>query len=185
MQVVNLRQSGNQDVLGFGSASIAKAGCMLVCFTMASNALNGTRFSPSLLNTRLKAANAFASSSLITEKVAKNLGLVIKRTHPQPLEVFDALNDGQLVMLGVDYKSGHSSGFSEADHFVLAHSIVQDSDGHEVIIAADPATGHDVYFSVEQFIERKQPVELLACRPTPGNLVWKVREALYLSVPTV
>ncbi len=182
MHVTNLRQSGNQDVLGYGPRSISKAGCMLTCFAMAVNTLNDTRYTPTTLNITLMQANAFVGSGLVVDKVAKRLGLKVNRTQPVIDDIFKALDgDDALVMLGVDYKSGASSGFSDADHFVLAYRTDKDAFGRRTIVAADPATGHDVFFLEEDRREAKKEVRRLVCRPAPGKLQWVVAEALYLA----
>lgn len=137
---VLLTQSGIKEALGNGDRTISQAGCMLTCLTMAVNELQGTKFGVSQMNKMLKSANCFAGSGLLFEKALARLGLrQVARKTASPGDVRMELEANRAVLLGVDYKSGQSSGFSTADHFVLACRF--DKDGFD---AADPGTGHFV-----------------------------------------
>jgi hypothetical protein len=50
------------------------------------------------------------------------------------------------VILGIDYKAGRSSGFSDADHFVVL--IGEDAYGH--LLVADPTPGRVITIDPER-----------------------------------
>lgn len=177
LQIVHLRQSGIQKKLGEGLKTISSSGCMLVSLVMASNALQGARTSVELANDLLVEADAFIGSSLVVSAAARRLGMSSNRAKLKIPELFAALQRGDmLVVLGIDYKHGRSSGFSEADHFVLAHSLVTDSKGKMSVLAADPATGTDVF--LERIDYGGGDVRLIG-KPSP-RVTWRATEAIYL-----
>lgn len=129
-------------VLGDASKStrtIAQAGCMLCSLTMAARALTGRpSLSPLDAQGLIDQQDGFAGPGLIMERAARALGLVEGERGPFDLdEVRGDLALGRPVMLGIDYLPGHSSGFSSADHFVLAVDVTEDG----TLWIADPATG--------------------------------------------
>lgn len=135
---VPLTQSGIKDKLGVGDRTIAQAGCMLTCLTMACNELQGSKFSVVQMNMMLVRANCFAHSGLLFEKALARLGLrQVSRKTASPNDVRMELEANRAVLLGIDYRPGQSSGFSIADHFILACKY--NDDGFECV---DPATGH-------------------------------------------
>jgi hypothetical protein len=127
--------------LGHGPRTFALAGCLLACWTMAARAITGNRGLTILeAHHRIMAAGGFAGSGLRRHVASRVLGL--RMVDPDGSEPFDRaqlveeLRHAYPVILGLDYKPGRSSGFSDADHFVLAVSHESGSVGY-----VDPATG--------------------------------------------
>lgn len=130
--------------LGDGPRTVSQAGCLLCCLTQAARLLTS---SPRLLVEeallRIRRNGGFAraldghmTSALVVPAAALAVGLkVVERTKSLD-EVERWLDDGKLVIVGVDYKDGASSGFSAADHFVLAVKMKG-----RVLTVADPAFG--------------------------------------------
>lgn len=175
MKFTNLTQSGHQEFLGNSTTTIGRAGCMLTCFTMAANALTPTSRTVVEMNEALKKAGAFSGGSIVRDLAAHHLGMAMRFVGTVDLkssEVFAALARGELVMLGVDYKPGHSSGRSNADHFILAHGTAETADKKPVVIAADPGTGHDVHLRLID--------GWLVAEPSP-RVKWRAVEATYFT----
>lgn len=179
--VKHLTQARNRDILGFGERTIAQSGCLLTLFAMAANALTGTNFTPSRLNNYLRETQCFSGSSLLVPKTAETLGIKLERSRgASPDRVFEHLaRPGVLVGLGIDYRKGRSSGVSDADHFVLGHCTMDDIGMPSTLIAADPATGHDVSLVVE----RHNGTDRLVCRPS-ARVLWLACETLVLESAT-
>lgn len=134
---VPLTQSGIDETLGVGNRTIAQAGCMLTCLTMACNELQGSKFSVQQMNRMLIQANCFAHSGLLFEKALARLGLrQVNRKTASPIDVQMEVEANRAVLLGIDYRPGRSSGFSIADHFILACKFT--NGGFDCV---DPATG--------------------------------------------
>ena len=128
-----------QTKLGRGTSTIAQAGCLLSSLTMAARALTH-RLDLGILDAQLliDAHDGFAGSGLIVDRAARALGLdEVERGSFDLDEVRADLAQGRPVIVGIDFVPGHSSGFSSADHFVLAVAIDDD-----VLYIADPAYGH-------------------------------------------
>lgn len=162
-------------MLGFGERTISQAGCLMVALIAAGNALNDNYYTVVRGNEVLKEANAFIGSALLVPVAARRLGMEQHRRKPEVDKIFEALeSDKQLVIMGVDYKKGKSSGFSDADHFVLAYAtgLTAGKKPVRTIVAMDPGTGTDVHFEEEG--------GKLVCRPSTRTL-WKVTEVIYLS----
>jgi hypothetical protein len=133
-------------LLGDSSTTIAKAGCLLTLFTMASNALRGTNYTPGQVNAKLRAAGAFdavAKANLWPDRAAAALGLRFgprlsqdDRVKPTAAAiralVDETLRKGGLAVLHVDH-----NGDGRGDHFVLING--RRADGSYT--AADPAPG--------------------------------------------
>ena len=119
--------------LGFGTSTIGAGGCLLTLFTMASNALKGTNYTPDVVNEILKSASAFSGSNLVTEKAAAALGLKrgerVYNAAGLRAAVDAALAAGGLAVLQVDH-----SGDAVGDHFILVNG--KNAAGYT---AADPA----------------------------------------------
>lgn len=125
--------------LGRGNYTIGQSGCLLCSLTMAARALTqrpelGVLDAHLLIDTH----EGFAGSSLIVDHAARALGLdETSRGHFSLDDVRADLDAGRPVIVGIDFVPGHSSGFSDADHFVLAVALEGD-----VLTIADPAVGH-------------------------------------------
>lgn len=124
-------------VLGRGPRTIAQAGCLLSCLVMAHRALHGGMLGVLEAHARIDIKGAFVGSGLVLDKAAAALSMrVVERAEFHADQAADAISLGQPVIVGVDYKQGASSGFSDADHFVLGVGSTALS-----ISIADPATG--------------------------------------------
>lgn len=133
--------------LGEGPKTIGQAGCMLACMTMAARHI---RSNPDLgildAHLLIDQVDGFSGSGLILEKAARALGMhVDDRARFDQLAVATSLASEKPVIIGVDYKGGHSSGFSGADHFVLAMTCSTMAMGF-----ADPATGFISVFDMQK-----------------------------------
>jgi len=136
MQVQPLSQVGITEKLGFSTQkTIWGAGCLLTSFTMAINYLAGTRFSVVQMNDALKAANAFAGGSFMRDKAFGRFGYRPVIGHAAAGDIRAELEDGHPVIVGVDFEAGSSSGYSGADHFILAVRVAPDGG----IVCIDPA----------------------------------------------
>jgi len=134
--------------LGNGSKTISQSGCLLCCLTMAREifsrreAREGVEVNVDTVkvNEFLRANDCFAGSGLLVRE-ACNL-LAMRYNGRSARESFDgickAVAGGALVILGIDYKKGKSSGLSDADHFILAHSFINGK-----LICADATYGKD------------------------------------------
>jgi len=127
--------------LGFGESTIGKAGCLLTLFTMASNSLLGTSYTPDVVNEMLKRAQAFTGSNIFPDRAAAALGLVLgERVYSaaDARRVVDAaLERGGLAVVHVDH-----NGDGKGDHFILVNGR-----GAGGYTAADPAPAKIVQLS--------------------------------------
>ena len=122
--------------LGTGPRTIGQAGCLLTCFVMAHRSMHGASIGVLEAHARISIAGGFVGSGLITGKAAAALGMVIlDRAAFNADEASRHLAARRPVVIGIDYKAGASSGFSDADHFVLAIGS-----SATAIKVADPAT---------------------------------------------
>lgn len=132
------------EVLGHGPRKHSQAGCFHACWVMAMRALTGNRSLTVLeVHARILAADGFSGSGLRRQRAAKALGLEL--ADPDGSEPFDPdvaraeLDAGRPVIVGVDYRPGRSSGFSDSDHFMLL--VGHGKDG---FTAVDPASGRKI-----------------------------------------
>lgn len=168
-EVEPLTQNGNRDVLGQGPRTIAQAGCLLTCIAMCANFFSATswrRWTVSSLNRKLQEKNLFAGSGLIVDRALKFLGLSGWRGPFEKDKVIQALAEGKLVIVGVDYKPGRSSGQSDADHFVVFTKY----NDHKTFEAIDPATGLVVTFDDDRVVHHASK-----------TILWRACEALIVS----
>lgn len=132
--------------LGTGRFTIASSGCFLTSLTMASAMLHGRRdLDPVLANRMVQRNGGFRGSALDLEQAAPALGLeVVHRetltaANPRALDqrLDAALADGKPVVMGVDFQPGRTSGYSDADHFIVVYARL----GEGRYRAVDPAGG--------------------------------------------
>lgn len=134
----------SQEMLGFGPATIGRAGCMLVCLCEAARELRGVETLPPLLNRMGVNRRAFLHSSALTSQLGALAGLVVgdKITANEPSllrgAIGDAFRGGGLSILHVDH-----TGDMTGDHFVLALREEHDASGFRRLVYADPATGRE------------------------------------------
>lgn len=134
----------SKDVLGFGPATIGRAGCMLVCLCEAARELRGVEVLPPFLNRVGINHSAFLHSSALTAKLGFLVGLKVgdKITANEPSllrgAIGDALRDGGRSILHVDHTGDYTG-----DHFVLALREEHDASGFRRLVYADPATGRE------------------------------------------
>jgi hypothetical protein len=124
--------------LGDGKRTIAQSGCLLSCLTMAARALTPNKNLTVLgAQQMIDEIDGFVGSSLKVPSACKALGVrLISRATMRPDAVRTDLELDRPVILGVDYKPGASSGFSDVDHWLLAIEM----EG-TVVHFIDPATG--------------------------------------------
>lgn len=131
------------DVLGFGPATIGKAGCMLTVLCEASRELRDVETLPPLLNRAGINRRAFVHSSALTQQLGEIAGLKVgeKIVGDASLlrgHIGEALRNGGRVILHVDH-----TGDMTGDHFVLALREERDASGFRRLVYADPATGRE------------------------------------------
>lgn len=142
--------------LGDGKRTIAQAGCLLTCLTQCARALGTWRLGVLEANAAARDVGAFVGSSLLVEHAAKHVfGLWIERTVLDVAVLTAHLDAGGLVIVGIDYRQGQSSGFSEADHFVVAVELHEHS-----LVTVDPATGGLVVLELDALVYRGQQARL-------------------------
>lgn len=142
--------------LGNGSRTIAQAGCLLTCLTQCARALGTWRLGVLEANAAARDVGAFVGSSLLVERAAKEvLGLTLVRSEFEVRGLMQHLDAGGLVIVGIDYRQGQSSGFSEADHFVVAVELHEHS-----LVTVDPATGGLVVLELDALVYRGQQARL-------------------------
>ena len=125
-------------VLGDGPRTIGQAGCLLACLAMVSHAMRGTRRTLVEVNAEVWRDGGFLHSGLLVDAAARTLGLHVSARGSFGVEALKAeLGLGRPVVLGIDYRAGHSSGLTTADHFVVAVGI----DGPLSVRVANPASG--------------------------------------------
>ena len=124
--------------LGDGKRTVAQAGCLLSCLVMCARAVTPQKTLTVMgAQAMIDDAAGFLGSSLRLSVAAKALGMVLEERAKLSIDaVRKSLDEGCPVILGVDYKPGASSGFSDADHFILA---VEADAG--TVRFVDPATG--------------------------------------------
>jgi hypothetical protein len=111
-------------ILGHGPKRAQKCGCFVASWTMAARPLlnhKGLTFFEA--HDKIMKADGFSGSGLRRTRAAKALGLEL--LDPDGSEPFDlAIARAELtlrrpVIVGIDYREGASSGFSNADHFMV------------------------------------------------------------------
>lgn len=144
-------------VLGDGKRTVGQAGCLLSCLVMAARALTPNRKVTVIgAHGLIEDAGGFIGSSLKIPVACKALGMkLVERSSPRMDALISDLVDGRPVILGIDHKPGASSGFSDADHFVLAVEIEM---GRVHFI--DPATGALDVFDLKEGMYRKKPADI-------------------------
>lgn len=140
--------------LGRGQRTIGGSGCLLCCFVYVTRALTGVLDLPLLdAHQRILKADGFSGSGLRRHRAARALGMKLRDedgSEPFDFEVVRAeLAAGRPVILGIDYKTGRSSGFSDADHFVVA--VRETPDTPPRLHCADPASGATIALQPFQF----------------------------------
>jgi hypothetical protein len=123
--------------LGEGTRTIGQSGCLLACLAMAeARASQRPPMRLDALSQALVDDGAFAGSGLVWASALTTLGLAgAVRTYDQARAGAE-LAAGRLVVVGLDYKPGRSSGVSDADHFAV---LVEQTGTYAAIL--DPATG--------------------------------------------
>jgi hypothetical protein len=115
--------------IGNSNSTIARTGCMLTSFAMASTMMTGERdLNPSIANDRVRAGRGFQGGLLMMEPAARALGMRITGrigTHNSNAAAMRTTLDRQLAagrpaVLGVDYRagSGGSGNGTGVDHWV-------------------------------------------------------------------
>lgn len=147
--VVPMSQLDYNEKLGAGNLTIRKAGCFLTSLTMAATKITGqTDLDPAKASRLIKDKGGFVGSNLRSDRAADALGMkIVSRSAISPsnaskklTEVDQSLADGRPVVAGVDYKTGQSSAFSKADHFITI--VGKNADG--TYKAIDPAGGKEI-----------------------------------------
>ena len=143
--------------LGFGKRTVGQAGCLLSCLTMAARALTPNK-SLTVLGAHglIVDADGFIGSSLKVPGACRALGMRFEeRSAPRLDALTTDLAEGRPVILGIDYKPGASSGFSDADHFVLALEF----DAGRILFI-DPATGTLDRLDLGSSTYRRKPADV-------------------------
>lgn len=143
--------------LGDGKRTIGQAGCLLSCLVMAARALTPNR-KLTVLGAQglIDDASGFIGSALKVPVACKALGMRMDERASLRLDALEMdLAEGRPVIVGVDYKPGASSGFSDSDHFVLAIEV--DAGRLHFI---DPATGALDAMDLREPLYRKKPADL-------------------------
>lgn len=146
--------------LGLGKRTFTQSGCLFVCLVGVARALVGPKdlqvldAHTAVLDAGTDAEPTFLGSGLFVGRAANALGLelVARRAPSWPL-VRAEIAAGRPVIFGVDYKDGASSGFSDADHFVLA----VDTPMNTFIVCMDPGAKSTLILDVEAPIYRGRP----------------------------
>lgn len=115
-------------ILGHGPKTAQKSGCFVASWTMAARPLlnhKGLTFFEA--HDKFLKADAFAGSGLRRNRAARALGLELMDpdgSEPWDLAIVRAeLTMRRPVIVGVDYREGRSSGFSNADHFCVVQGF--------------------------------------------------------------
>lgn len=143
--------------LGDGKRTIGQAGCLLSCLVMSARALTPNK-KITVLGAQglIDDVSGFVGSALRVPAACKALGMqMVERATPRIDDIARDLDEGRPVILGVDYKPGASSGFSDSDHFVLATEL-EAARLHYI----DPATGTLEAFDLDDIAYRKKPADL-------------------------
>jgi Peptidase_C39 like family len=144
--------------LGDGDRTIPQAGCLLSCLVMAHNATSDAEIDVLLTNSRLRAKGAFAGSGLILSKAAELCGFnSCDRQNADWDKLLAHLKKDKPAIVGINYKPGASSGFSSADHFVLAIGL--EAEG-QIVLCANPAGGTWLRIPNSQFNYQKRPATI-------------------------
>ena len=148
-RINQLAYSGQQ--LGNGRSTLSGAGCILASTTMAANRLNGTATTLPQANVMVRNAGQFSGSDMNFGGAANALGTtIVSRRAASDASMSDAIARMQnrrpptQLVVGVDYKDGHQSGISSADHWVNVHSV--SPDGRQMF-ATDPVGGREITFN--------------------------------------
>lgn len=168
--VVPLHMAGNRDELGFGPKRISQSGCLLTDIAMAVNYYgrdHGANWTVSALDKYLEKKKLFTGSGLLVADALHALGLTASRGVLDIGKVRRHLAT-DLIIVGIDYRPGHSSAYSPADHFVLLTDYHEDQDAYAGI---DPILGMRVTY-------RGNPLALYPSLEVP----WVACEAIHLSV---
>jgi len=149
--VVPMSQLDWADQLGNGDRTIRQSGCCLTALTMAAGKITGEQgLNPRIANERIRAAGGFSGADLLLDRAASTLGVkvtgrsAITSCNSEKLygQMDQSLAEGRPILAGVDYKSGNSSGMSNADHFVTITGKNPDGSYR----AIDPAGGKEITF---------------------------------------
>ncbi len=140
-QVVPMRQGDYRERLGEGGNSIASHGCFLTSLAMAAS-VRDPSMNPSQANARVRAGGGFSGGAIQDDEAARALGMEkLGRTSSYRLSSLDQhLEEDGPVVAGVDYKDGHSSAYSDADHFIT----LTGKSGPGSYTAIDPASGREI-----------------------------------------
>lgn len=156
------RWGGN--IMGPGSLSIGRAGCLLTSLTMATNSLNGQSITPADANVILSArpsawadpSSGLNRSNLILPEAAAGLGMkvvtrlrkVTPKSPPPSVSSIKAVADAALKSGSVAIVHVSKDGDDTGDHFVLVN-------GHNEkgYVITDPSYGRAVQLD-DNFIGR-------------------------------
>jgi hypothetical protein len=119
------------------SPAMKNVGCLVSALVEAYRFLTKTELAVEDALHLFRAQRCFAGAGLLWERACDCLLL------DTDILDFDfdgfrrAVDAGRPVVLGIDYKPGRSSGYSNTDHFVLGIGY----DGDDVVVFADPNGG--------------------------------------------
>lgn len=161
---------GIREILGDGPRRISQAGCLLTLLATAANYYgrdHGANWSVSALNKHFQKKQLFTGSGLRFAAVLRELGFApADRDRVDQIAIQKHLAT-DLVIIGIDYKPGHSSGYSDADHFAMLTDYEENTG---VFIGVDPIFGHHVTYL-------GNPLSLYP----PVDVPWIACEAIHLS----
>ena len=165
-----LVQTVGNGPLGHGPGTIKESGCLLTCLTMAVNSYRPDEqpFTLEAMNYKLDKLGLFDDKSRFNVAEAfRTFGITIDRGPLIPMVVDRALENKQLVVIGVDYKEGQSSRVSKADHFILFFA----TDMQGSYLAVNPGDGQIMRFD-KVTISRQV-----------GRRIWRACEMIVLMEP--
>lgn len=150
-------------VLGQGPRTFAEAGCFFCCWVMTARVLTGHRGLTAIeAHDKVRRAGGFVGSGLKRATAARALGMRLADADGSepfsPTLAESEFREGRPVIAGVDFRVGRSSGFSDADHFILLVGDVGSS-----LRAVDPARG--------QTIDIRDPSRFVYGKSTSARLV--------------
>lgn len=143
--------------LGNGKRTVGQAGCLLSSLVMAARAVTPNK-KITVLGAQglIDDASGFVGSSLKVPVACKALGMRLEERAEVRVDAIEMdLAEGRPVIVGLDYKPGASSGFSDSDHFCLAIEI----EGSRLHII-DPATGTLEVIDLHDVKYRKKEADL-------------------------
>lgn len=145
-----------QTILGNGPKTIGGSGCLFTATYMIGKVIGSVPATLLEAHALCRAKKAFIGSALKVPQAAVLFGMVEDdRTEFDRETLSTKLKEDLPVILGFDYKDGRSSGFSDADHFVVATGMEKN-----MVTCADPGSGRMIVIDLDKPIYKKVPLRV-------------------------